>query len=201
MLHQFVVLTSLFRIDTIPHDKKMGKAIPISFLHLPPEIRLQIYEIALRDTKIVAFTHFPYQPPNLLLASKQIYSEAVEVFYTEATFYIAYSDQMERLLRAIRPYQNLVKCIRFGPNPFEIDDIDVLQEKFNQCKQVMQSLEVALNNGVLQIGIMIWSSYPWPRRSEIAWMSESRDEIEREVIMNAAGRFGTVGLYRLRKSS
>ncbi|KAK4494819.1 hypothetical protein PRZ48_014175 [Zasmidium cellare] len=55
-------------------------------LNLPPELRNNIYELVFTNTTINFNTTATRRPPSLLLSCKQIYTEAVTVYYAEATF-------------------------------------------------------------------------------------------------------------------
>ncbi|KAK4494833.1 hypothetical protein PRZ48_014189 [Zasmidium cellare] len=96
--------------NTTSNDPDTTKDKPTSgktFLDLPPELRNDIYALALPPqtlafpTPTPANKHGRAKAPSLLLASKQIHAEALAMFYSKTTFHFPDSNIMLRFLRKI----------------------------------------------------------------------------------------------------
>lgn len=62
---------------------KTTSSKPFHLLDLPAELRNRIYESTLSEMEV----EFPQpQPPGLLLVSKQVYTEAISIYYAESVF-------------------------------------------------------------------------------------------------------------------
>ncbi|KAH6677579.1 hypothetical protein B0J14DRAFT_346449 [Halenospora varia] len=96
--------------NLLHHPKPPTKTKPTTFLHLPLEIRLQIYTYIIPTAHIFGvrdlaqsswpLKHFPLSADgapwtNVLLASKQISDEALDFFYAENIFKVRLSGEGE----------------------------------------------------------------------------------------------------------
>ncbi|KAK5722873.1 hypothetical protein LTR17_014176 [Elasticomyces elasticus] len=73
-----------------------------SLMSLPPELRNLIYEKLFEDFVADWIPCKFYTQPNLLLACKQIYGEAISVFYCTATFRAHNYNMLEKRIRRLR---------------------------------------------------------------------------------------------------
>ncbi|KAK4902268.1 hypothetical protein LTR27_001171 [Elasticomyces elasticus] len=81
-----------------------------SLMSLPPELRNLIYEKLFEDFTAKWIPCKFYTQPNLLLACKQIYGEAISVFYCTATFRAQNYNILEKRIRRLRLcHRRLVK--------------------------------------------------------------------------------------------
>ncbi len=71
-------------------------------LSLTPELRNLIYEKTFEDFTADWIPCKFYAPPSLLLACKQIYVEAISVFYSTATFRASDFNTLDKRIRRLR---------------------------------------------------------------------------------------------------
>ncbi|KAK1075404.1 hypothetical protein LTR74_000366 [Friedmanniomyces endolithicus] len=71
-------------------------------LSLTPELKNLIYEKTFEDFTVEWIPCKFYEPPSLLLACKQVYVEAISVFYSAATFRASDFNTLDKRLRRLR---------------------------------------------------------------------------------------------------
>ncbi|KAK0874907.1 hypothetical protein LTR87_011233 [Friedmanniomyces endolithicus] len=76
-------------------------------LSLTPELRNLIYEKTFEDFTADWIPCKFYAPPSLLLACKQIYVEAISVFYSTATFRASDFNTLDKRIRRLRTFKEL----------------------------------------------------------------------------------------------
>jgi hypothetical protein len=138
-----------------------------SFLRLSPELRNQIYHHIYTSST----THLGHETPGLLLTSKQIYNECIELFYAVTAFYV---EDWELLIQWLKhlPYQrrSLITEIWCGQNmalpDAKRDDVGkhgVLSRMARRLKRLGIGLggEDVLRSSVrVDAGFEVWSSDP-----------------------------------------
>ncbi|KAK3678798.1 hypothetical protein LTR78_001251 [Recurvomyces mirabilis] len=84
-----------------------------ALLQLPPELRDLFYEKAFEDFTAEWTTGQWFKPPGILFSCKQIFSEAINIFYNTATFQTCSYNMLERrLLRLRYQHRRLVSKIQ-----------------------------------------------------------------------------------------
>lgn len=102
------------------HTPRMQEVEPFRFYALPAELRNLIYEKTFEDTSIrlPAERWHPdtkkYEPPGILLASKQIYAEAVKIFHHTTTFYLNhFEDGVQWYMHLPLATRRAITCLRY----------------------------------------------------------------------------------------
>lgn len=104
-----------------------------SLLSLPPELRNEIYSLALvKDTPITVSTSLPYlKEPALLAVNQQMRSETLPIWYSENTFQINGSSPAVKLLRSLSAEKlRLLKALRI--NTGESMRMDYAEDRIKQ---------------------------------------------------------------------
>lgn len=134
-----------------------------SFLDLPPELRNEIYTLALQDDKpipVSSYTTRLYRPPSLLLTNKQTHEEATPIFYNIRIFDVVPCSPMMWLCRIPEKYQGFITCIYSGET---IDEADV-KAKFEAYNKLAAIHATNFRRGVIWLLVR--------RKRRLVWMNE-----------------------------
>ena len=78
---------------TLDNNTAEDQLEPKNFFDLPAEIRNEIYELALEEQEVIVFPKAPksnktsrVKVPGILMASKQIHGEILQIFYNKTSF-------------------------------------------------------------------------------------------------------------------
>lgn len=112
------------------------------FFRLPAELRNQIYELAFQET--TATVQYPggccLLPSGILTACKQAYTEAIGLFYSNATFEFLGFDAALEWLVAVCPKQHVARVKRFhvGLTEFELCDYMHVEDEDKAISDLIQ---------------------------------------------------------------
>ncbi|KAK3721092.1 hypothetical protein LTR37_003382 [Vermiconidia calcicola] len=137
------------------------------FLDISAELRNAIYEKTFEDT-IVYLEWHRSAPPSILMANKQIYNEAVMLFYRHATFTFYSTTALIRWYTRIPPkFGSTVSCIQHWPRiTTSAKELKGAIDMINRIHSLITKGNRALKPGVLQFkvhagsGKTLWTSDP-----------------------------------------
>ena len=116
-------------IPIVPRGKYNGGATRLSFLHLPPEIRIDIYKLSFISHSTINFCqHYNHRPgllcrcdetalntplrkfssfkdvhPQFICTCRQIHAEAVSMLYGDNRFHLPCPNNLQRFCRNVGP--------------------------------------------------------------------------------------------------
>lgn len=185
-------------------SKSMANRLPFRLLDLPAELRECIYEHVFGGTIIAVQrlrndedptlskyhatsppcnTNSRFDPPALLLTSKQLHSEAIRVFYRTAIFSFFWDNNIVEWYTGLPPYlrdavtniyQDRTWWLKAGPVTGFKDKIDIQESLFRKYTGLeLLGLDGRARPGVVKVCVVL-------RSGEVVWTNDPRAILQAE---------------------